>query len=288
MKTAVTTLALLATLIPVASNAQTAAPEEAKAPYTLTGNMGMVSDYRFRGLSQTSERPAIQGGFDYAHESGIYLGTWVSNVSGNQYPGASLEWDFYGGYKFEPVKDVGIDLGLIHVYYPGAKSTAATTTFASRAGTTTYPNTTELYAGASYQWLSVKYNYSLSSSLFGLDKDTAGIACNVTNGTDCYNSNQTTQGSGYLDVNASFEVGDKLTLGLHVGHQNVKNYGNYSYTDYKIGLTQEVAGFSLGAAYQVTDAKSGWWYAQTQNQVGSTGRTKIGEAGVVLSVSKTF
>src|SRR3954471_5124535 len=69
-------------------------------PPPVTGNMTLVTDYRFRGISQTLGRPAIQGGFDYAHESGVYLGNWNSNVSSAAgYPGGNLEMDFYGGYK---------------------------------------------------------------------------------------------------------------------------------------------------------------------------------------------
>lgn len=260
----------------------------AASPHTFTGNLALVSDYRFRGLSQTGKQAAIQGSIDYAHVSGFYLGTWASGINANQYPNATMEWDLYGGYKFEPVKDVGIDLGLIHVYYPGGKSTAATTTFASRAGTTTYPNTTELYAGVSYKWFNAKYSHSISSSLFGLDSGTVGTLADI-NGNNAYNSlNTGTRGSGYLDFGANFEVADKVILGLHVGHQTVKNYGNFSYTDYKIGLTKEYADFSFGAAVVSTNAKSEWWYAQTVNQVGTTNRTRIGEAGLVLSVARTF
>ena len=278
----------LAGALSLPSVAMAADAPAAASPHTFTGNLSLVSDYRFRGLSQTGKKPAIQGGIDYAHASGVYLGTWASSINANQYPNATMEWDFYGGYKFEPVKDVGIDLGLIHVYYPGGKSTAATTTFASRAGTTTYPNTTELYAGLSYKWFSAKYNHSISSSLFGLDSGTVGTLADI-NGNNAYNSpNTSTRGSGYLDLAANFEVADKLTLGLHIGHQTVKNYGNFSYTDYKIGLTKEYKGFNFGAAIHSTNARSEWWYAQTPDQVGTTNRTRIGEAGLVLSIARTF
>ena len=56
-------------------------PEPPKAPYTLSANVFLVSDYLFRGITQTWGKPAIQGGFDFVHDSGIYLGTWASNVS---------------------------------------------------------------------------------------------------------------------------------------------------------------------------------------------------------------
>jgi uncharacterized protein (TIGR02001 family) len=279
--------AIAADAAPAAAAPAAEAPAAAPAS-PVTGNFSLVTDYRFRGLSQTAKQPAVQGGLDYAHESGLYLGTWASSINGNQYPNATMEWDFYGGYKFEPVKDVGIDLGLIHVYYPGGKSTAATSTFADLKGGTTYPNTTELYAGVTYKWFSAKYNHSISSSLFGLDSGTVGLARDI-NGNNPYNTpNTSTRGSGYLDLAANFEIAEKLTLGLHVGHQTVKNYSNFSYSDYKIGLTKEYGGFSFGAAVVSTNAKSEWWYAQTTNQVGTTSRTKIGEAGLVLSIAKTF
>jgi uncharacterized protein (TIGR02001 family) len=85
------------------AQAQTPAPT---AEHTVTGNMTIATDYRFRGISQTfgegffTPGPAIQGGIDYSHSSGVYLGNWNSNISGNQYPnGSSIEMDFYGGWK---------------------------------------------------------------------------------------------------------------------------------------------------------------------------------------------
>lgn len=96
-----------AALLPAIAQAQAAASP-------LTGNLTLASDYRFRGISQTFKLPAIQGGLDWSSPGGFYLGNWNSNVSGNQYPnGAGLEMDFYGGYKFEVVKDVTVDLGGI-------------------------------------------------------------------------------------------------------------------------------------------------------------------------------
>jgi uncharacterized protein (TIGR02001 family) len=71
--------------------------------HTLTANIGLFSEYIFRGISQTGGKPAVQGGFDYAHASGFYAGTWASNISWLEdfqaYNRSSLEWDFYGGYK---------------------------------------------------------------------------------------------------------------------------------------------------------------------------------------------
>src|SRR5213079_2572017 len=89
------------------------------APSPLTGNITLITDYRFRGISQTFDKPAIQGGFDYAHASGLYAGNWNSNVSqGAGFPGGNIEMDFYGGWK-KAFGDVGLDVGAIYYYYPG-------------------------------------------------------------------------------------------------------------------------------------------------------------------------
>jgi uncharacterized protein (TIGR02001 family) len=98
---------------PAASHAQTAPAAEA-SPHTLTANIGLYSSYRFRGIDQTFGKPALQGGFDYAHSSGFYLGNWNSNVnSGAGYPSGNLEMDFYGGWK-GTWGDWGLDVGAIY------------------------------------------------------------------------------------------------------------------------------------------------------------------------------
>src|SRR5580765_5260248 len=80
--------------------AQQAAAAATPPPPPVTGNMTIATDYRFRGISQTYLGPTIQGGIDYSHSSGIYMGNWNSNVSGNTYfGGPGIEMDFYGGYK---------------------------------------------------------------------------------------------------------------------------------------------------------------------------------------------
>lgn len=193
--------------------------------HTFTGNVTLATDYRFRGISQTYRGPAIQGGFDYAHSSGFYLGNWNSNVSGNQYPdGAGIEMDLYGGYKFTPVQDLTADIGVLRYYYPDV----------SIAGVKA--NATEAYIGASYKWFSAKYSHAISDDYFGF-----------TNA----------DGSYYLDLNANFEVVDKTTLNLHVGRQKFKNAGDFNYTDYKLGLSRDFGFATLGLAYVGSNADSG-------------------------------
>ena len=267
--------------LPAVSSAQSA-PAAAPTPeHSFTGNATLVTDYRFRGISQTYLQPAVQAGFDYAHSSGFYLGTWASNVSGNMYTnGAGLEWDTYGGYKGTVTGDLGFDVGLLNYWYPGAHFNNAQKT---------KPNNLELYGALSYQWLTAKYSHTLSD-FFGTNNDSFGGACQdgrTGNAADCFGATPgNSKGSGYLDLSANFEIADKLTLGLHVGHQSVKNYTKLAYTDYKVGLTKDVSGWLFGAAVIGTDAKKGWY---TISEAGSPGNYQVvSKSTLVLSLGKTF
>lgn len=238
--------------------AQTAAPE-AKPDYTLTGNFGIYSQYIFRGLTQTDRKPAAQGGFDFAHASGFYAGTWASNVSWLSDAslvdhGQSLEWDFYGGYKHTFADDWGVDVGILYYWYPGDYLPGVTK-----------PNTTELYVAGSWKWVSLKYSHSVD--------DTFGIP--------------NSENSWYLDLSANYPLTDSLTLNAHVGRQEFKGSNNgvnngdaLNYTDWKIGVTWTLAGgWNLGAYYTDTNAKDAGYTLAGRN---------IGKATGTVFVQKTF
>ena len=129
--------------------AQATAPV-AEPDWTLSGNAGLFSDYRFRGISQTNKQPAIQGGVDFAMKNGLYLGNWNSNVDSAMYNGANIEMDFYGGYK-ATFGDFGLDVGGIYYLYPG-----------SGANSTTKIKNGELYIGGSWGPLVAKYSYAVT------------------------------------------------------------------------------------------------------------------------------
>lgn len=245
MRKSILSAALAAALLaPLVAGAQPASP--------ITGNMSLVSDYRFRGLSQTFEEPALQGGFDYAHSSGIYLGNWNSAISDSFYAGSPLEMDFYGGYKAS-AGPVGFDVGLLYYYYPGSNAPALGGTI----------DNLEVYAGLSWEFLSLKYFYALSD-FFGAPN---------------------TKGSDYVDLTATWDIGQGWGINGHIGHQRVDNVAEADYTDYKIGITKDVGGWLFGAAFIDTDADAGV-YTITNPASGKT--THIGDSTVVLSVSKTF
>lgn len=235
----------------------TAKAEEAPAT-TFTGNLSVVSDYRFRGISQTYKLPAIQGGLDYSHASGFYIGTWMSNVSSNSYSnGNSMEWDGYGGYRF-PVGPVTLDFGGLYYYYPGAHYT----------GTDTKYDNFDLYGAATWKWLTFKYSYTVTD-FFGIKEETYG-------GGD-------SKGSVYYDLSANVPISEKFSLNAHIGRQTVENYGYLSYTDWKLGATYDLSGWLLSAAYIDTNASDEWYVACNDKDC-----KKTGSSTVVVSLSKTF
>jgi uncharacterized protein (TIGR02001 family) len=280
-----TSLASAALALPGLALAQAAAPAAAPPPpYTFTGNMSLVSDYRFRGISQTFKQPALQGGFDFSHESGFYAGNWDSNVSsGAGFPGGNLEMDFYGGWK-KTWDDWGLDLGGIYYYYPGTDASAANGTTFVNPKTGQIHNgkvhNTELYIAGSWKWISLKYSHAISD----------------------YFSAPGTKNSHYLDLSANYDLGDGWGINGHVGSFKLKNFdtgadfSKGSYTDWKIGVTKDLSGWVLGAAYIDTNAKGSCnpanpgFYCFSNNAPFAAG-TKVKDASngtVVFSVSKTF
>lgn len=275
---------LLASVVAAAFAAPSVAMAQAAAasPHTVTGNLSLVSDYRFRGLSQTFEGAAIQGGMDYSHSSGFYLGTWGSNVSGLQFNnGSGLELDIYGGYKFS-AGPLGLDIGVLTYIYPGAY-------YSGFGPSKPKYNNTEIYIGASWNWLSAKYSMT-TTDFFGVKGQTYGGGCGIdATGaalacTDPFSTTAGSKGSGYLDLTATFPLATGLNLVAHYGKQTVKNFGNLDYTDYKLGLTYDAAGFTWGVAAIGTNAKE-QFYRVAQN----VGNPKdISDSTVVVTVAKTF
>jgi uncharacterized protein (TIGR02001 family) len=209
--------------------------------HSFTGKLGLFSEYEYRGISQSSEKPALQLNLDYAHRSGLYIGTFLSNIKwlkdtaevNGFSTNANVEWDIYGGYKWEFVKDWTLDVGYLRYEYPGSGA------FNPR------PNTDEVYAGVSYGIASVKYSYSFNNT-FGVPAS---------------------KGSDYveLDVNYPLPMLEKLTLNGVLGHQRYKgsqssgfSNGDLSYTVWKAGATYDFGhGINAGAYYKGTDAESG-------------------------------
>lgn len=241
-------------------------------PYTLTSNVGIFSQYIFRGLTQTNTDPAVQGGFDYSHSSGFYAGTWLSNISwltdtpaATGYKSSSLEWDMYGGYKGSfGSSDFGYDVGLLNYYYPGTQDPVL------------YPGTVkadtlEGYGLVSWKWLSLKYSHSLNNKTFG-----------VANSSGTY----------YLDLSATYPLTEQLSLVAHLGKQKYKgsiagvsNDSIASYTDYKIGLSYALPkDFTVGGYLTGTSMNT----AQKAFYTNASSNRFTGKDAFTVFVQKTF
>jgi len=261
MRKSILSLSVAAALLaPALASAQAPA---APPPLPLTGNMGFFSEYVFRGVTQTDSKPAIQGGFDYAHSSGAYLGTWASNISIlNDSPGttgytsSSLEWDFYGGYKGSIVGDLGYDVGLLYYWYPG--------NFTQPAGVAVRKaNTLEGYAALTWKWLSGKVSYSLLNRTFGVPDS---------------------RGTTYVDLTANYPVTDKFNVTGHYGMTSYDGFAPGSYEDYKLGVTYALPqSFTVGAAYTGTSMN-----ASQKGFYTNAGGRFLGDSTVTLSLQKTF
>lgn len=231
------------------------------ADFTPSSNVSLVSDYLYRGISQSGANPAIQGGFDLAHSSGLYIGTWGSSISTVSDAGvansAGLELDIYGGYK-GAAGDVAYDVGYLSYNYPGSYVAGATK-----------PDTGEVYGAVTYSIVTAKLSYSLGDT-FGVSK---------------------AKGSTYLEVNASYPIADSgITVGAHYGKQSFKGTTadglkalgtDPAYADYKISVTKDFSGYVVGVAYSHTNAST--FYTSVTPEA-----KKLGKNRAVLSLSRAF
>lgn len=222
----------------------------------ISGNVALVSDYAFRGVSQTDEQIAIQGGFDYAHDSGLYVGTWASNVDSTFFGGArdpQIELDLYGGYAGEMANGIGYDVGILRYQYPGGNQSGFDV------------NTTELYVSGSMSGFTVSLNYSDELAFIG-----------------------STESAWYLAAGYEMTLPQDFGLALHVGHSFGDAYDvgpaappgvsglPDSYTDWSIGVSKNLAGVDLGLTYVDSDGDG-------SNMFGD-----LADSRVVFSISKSL
>jgi uncharacterized protein (TIGR02001 family) len=235
-----------------AAFAQAAAP----APdYTLSFNVGAVTDYRYRGISQSRLKPALQGGVDFSHKSGFYVGTWLSTIKWlKDVPGGKgpVEWDIYGGYKGSITEALGFDVGVLRYQYP-------------RENFTVSPNTTEVYGALSFGPATLKYSHS-TTTLFGFADS---------------------KGSGYLDLSATFDLGQGWSIVPHIGHQKVDGNGNgiFSYTDISVGVNKD---FGNGLVASLTAVDTNIKKVGGVPVYVSPSGKSLGKAGLVAGIKYSF
>ena len=231
--------ALAASALPIAAHAD------------LAYNLGGATEYRYRGLSQSRFKPAVQGGVDFS-AGGLYVGAWASSIKWIKDAGgdASAEVDVYAGYKGEIAKDsLSYDVGVLSYQYPSHQLAVS-------------PVTTEIYGALSFGPATLKYSHSVSN-LFGF--------------ADSKNS-------GFLDLSASFDVGSGVMVAPHIGYQKVAHNGDYSYTDFSLAVSKDFNGLVPSLTLYATDTKKiNGGYAS----VSPSGKN-LGRSGVVLAVKYNF
>jgi len=248
---------LVPSLIAAAIGAMVSSAQAQTAPAapesTLSYNVGVTTDYRYRGISQTRFQPTLQGGADYADKSGFYIGAWASGIQWIKDTGTTvgvggikggLELDLYAGYK-GAVGDAAYDVGFLRYEYSG-NNLAKVSGFANA-------NTNEVYGAVTYGVVTAKYSHAISN-LFG---------------------NPDSKNSYYLDLSANFDMGNGFTLVPHYGYQKVKNVVNASYSDYALTLNKDLGnGLTVSVAVVDTNANKPF-YTLVDKYNGKTG-TVIG------------
>lgn len=214
MKNKLRGLSVLA--VAVCAYAPAASAETQIGDFSLSANVGLYSDYAFRGISQSDEGPAVQGGFDVSHTSGLYAGIWGSNVNFNDGDEAKVELDYYGGYAAE-YNGLAYDLGFIYYSYPGADS-------------------------------SLDYDFWEVAAAVGYDFGVASLSGSINYSPEFFgDTGDAVYFASALDVPLPYDI----TASAHVGYQAIDDGADY--TDWSLGLGYDFHGFGLSLSYVDTD-----------------------------------
>lgn len=247
------------------------APE---APYAITGNLAVVSDYVFRGITQTWGHPAIQGGADLNMKNGFVAGFWASSISERSYPGSAMELDLYANYGANFNDDWSWRVGLYGYVYPGGNLDEAKPRLARRSF-----NTLEANAALTWKWLTLKYSRSLTD-YFAIDTEQG------------YDGDS--KGTGYLQLDAAIPLPSEWSLALHAAHTDIPanlitsaglldpSYGDFGATlKYQFSAHWNV---SVGATY-VTNKS---FYEHTPSFLDPTDTKNVGGSRGFMMLQGTF
>lgn len=290
---------LVATLASLGLVATAAFAEEPASPHTVTGNVTFLSDYIVRGVSQTNNKPAIQGTIDYSHASGLYAGIFGSNVSwledgwepaapgvnGNVYGGAptnsisaTLEIDLYAGYRNKFAGDFFYDVGAVYYWYPGEYRIAGTRGLKNG-------NTAEVYGAVGWKWITAKVWYAVTDGVFMVPNAAGTTYFNLSATVPIMDTGFSVVGAvGTWKFSGTADYLDTANGG--VGAKN----SIYDLVDYKIGITKDFLGLTFGAFY--------WGSTADKSIIGTTGvetgawgnkfGSNIGDETFYVGVTKTF
>lgn len=178
--------------------------EETPPESPFSGDVTLISDYVYRGMTQTWGKPALQGSLNYNHASGFFAGVWMSTVSDKNFADGFVEIDLSAGYEGVINDDWSYGVGALHVMYPGAN-------YQKTLPVGTYPSQkydmSEVNASVTYKWLTLEYNRTITDVL-GFNQKTGYTG--------------RTKGSSYYNLSAALPLPHEYELGLHVGYQDLK------------------------------------------------------------------
>lgn len=226
------------------------APAEPASPHTVTFNLGLYSQYMFRGVA-LSDGPALQGGIDYAHSSGIYAGTWWSNIDadftgrGDGFSdGNKLETDWYVGYAHTFDNGFGVNVMGNYYYYPNRENSYSAGNVGNKQ------DSFEASIALSYSYFTYTY-YNVLTDYYGAAKDGTKNGKSDTSNADYHE----------LKANYNLPIGG-LKLMAKVGYQHTPNLTG-SQGDFAIGLNRD---FALpGAGKPIEGFNAGAYYTNTFN-----------------------
>lgn len=259
------------------------AQDEAENDFTVSGSVGLVSDYRFRGVSQTDKEMAIQGGVTVSHKSGFYVGTWASNLAGwGMFGGSNMELDIFGGYAFKLGESAKLDVGLTWYMYPGGyDKTDFVEPYVKLSGDV---GPVSLLAGVAY----APKQEALGPWYFS-GADAASLVYNAPGAKD---------DNLYIWGDASYSIpGTPLKLKGHVGYSD-GNPGlgpngtslapTGKYVDWLIGAEAAVGPVTLGVSYVDTDISDAEALYLQPNFSSTKNGSSIAGAAVVFSATASF
>ncbi|UDM52634.1 TorF family putative porin [Cupriavidus sp. MP-37] len=256
---------------PVPQVAATVPPAQtAAATSPWSANMTLPSQYVSRGFRQTWGKPAVQGGIDYSHPSGFAAGTWMSSISDKFIEGGTVEWDLYAGYTGS-VGDFVYAGQLYYYLYPGARLQYAQTRY----------NYGEAVASLTWKWFNVKYWLTYTPDYFGYN------SASLLSGNNLHS-----RGSGYLDINGTFDLGHGVTLLLHYGQERVRNFAAYNFRDVRVALSKAFeGGWTVTGAYTRGWGRTDVYDRYTTGALDSSGNPSVSnplKSTFLVSLTKTF
>jgi uncharacterized protein (TIGR02001 family) len=253
-------------------------------PFATHANAGVVSNYVSRGLTQTWGKPAAQAEIEIEHDSGFYAGTFVSNISRNQFPGGNVEVDLWAGYERDLGDDVTVSVEGYGYLYPGANYSHGSCAPAGACTSQSF-NTFQGRVGAGWRWLSTRVNYTFTN-YFG-DSPQTGFQ-------------SSTKGTWYWEADADYPlpVDESWHVMGHLGYTRYSAQFAYpnpavvqdpSYWDWRVGATKSfrdtLGDLRIGAFY--SEAGNRAFYGDVPSLTGS-GTTSLGRAAFVVEIRQNF